>query len=1364
MEYVGKLGSLFTSVSSFYNDINPATLSGAVDIVVVEQKDGDLACSPFHVRFGKLSLLMPQEKKIEIKVNGQVVPYLMKVGEAGESFFVFETEHEVPEEFQTSPIVGAVNESKTDEDPPFLDIGESKNQGQDDQQQEQHKDMKDQFEDDDATDDHMKLPLPAELQSPKMIIEEQMDKVVTNMDPYSSSLHHHHQHPQQHHQENDAYNRNAITPSTIPSLQHDIDKLTFESNSTTRTTEIPSSTKFHKDTSVAPQNDVYPMDDGSALLERVIPEAITTTTIAKETFIVRPANGDIYSKAMDVSHRSVHKRNGGLLTSSDYTNTGNIDNDNKTSHDNTGSPSSLSTKLDHSSHSTSYQQQQQQQRHQQQHDNGDIDNDEQQAHGHNESIVLDIAGYKTGERAWDEGDEQNQVDNIILSKLEDEMTTHDIDGSMDLSESGNLDLARAESPEAFDGHPNTLPQDISTAGSNNNDTSAAKPNTTTTTGLWGWGSARRRGTNESQNSIKTDNDDEADDSTSIGTDMTKATDISQIDEHDKITHSNNDSDNNNGVTTLKYQLVPGTTYRIEMSLCGLSAFGYDEKENAKAFEDQQMTYDTFMHNPNLLNDKRLVFRYERRYFAAGNTGPLFTSLLLYKKPLQETTSRHDGHHPTSASGSGGSNVEDSRESYLFGKGWRQWLSRSSVAAPSSSTSSSASTAGGDGTENFSEDKTKTPSSSSSTTTTTVDKNDNTTTASTSIPADDRHDDMTTTFTTTTKTTTVGWNAEHNHDNSSNGHGSATNPMDLVPRKNYAKTLRLTSEQLKQLHLNKGVNTISFSVTSAYQGTATCAAKIFYWDYDMPIVISDIDGTITKSDALGHVFTMIGKDWTHHGVAKLYTDIYSNGYKILYLTSRAIGQADYTRDYLKKVEQGNYQLPDGPVIMSPDRLFTSFHREVIMRKPEVFKMACLKDIQRLFGGRDPFYAGFGNRITDAISYRSVSVPASRIFTIDPYGDIKLELLKGFTSSYIHLNDLVDQIFPPVNTKSVTTDEEYNDWNFWKQPLPAIDLPEEVTDTKKSPPTSPKPKPIKPDLSSLPSETIAASEKQQQAASSRGGLLRSLTSMSTSSATSSSSSLLSDAGIPARQQSPPPPPSHVPTSNAHTSALPSTSSALSASPIATTANATSTSIGRNRVHSFTTTLRQSSPLLGSSATQQPPLESSSSTSMVPATLAQQESKGHNETTGATDNYRDEKSKALNNNSGGDNNVVTNLTDDDDRQRQQRPESPTSPGLMNHISNGIGGVRNTLSRTFAYGSQGDTSVGKAENSNNDAIHQTSPDSPKSTSMENDSVDSTRNKDEERHQDDDNKHDELEDDLDEEFDTSLDDLEHDMDDIPFI
>lgn len=83
----------------------------------------------------------------------------------------------------------------------------------------------------------------------------------------------------------------------------------------------------------------------------------------------------------------------------------------------------------------------------------------------------------------------------------------------------------------------------------------------------------------------------------------------------------------------------------------------------------------------------------------------------------------------------------------------------------------------------------------------------------------------------------------------------------------------------------------------------------------------------RSDALGHVFTMIGRDWTHPGVANLYTDIARNGYKMLYLTSRAVGQADITREYLRGVQQNGFTLPEGPVIMSPDRLFTSLHRYV-----------------------------------------------------------------------------------------------------------------------------------------------------------------------------------------------------------------------------------------------------------------------------------------------------------------------------------------------------------------------------------------------------------------------------------------------------
>jgi len=73
---------------------------------------------------------------------------------------------------------------------------------------------------------------------------------------------------------------------------------------------------------------------------------------------------------------------------------------------------------------------------------------------------------------------------------------------------------------------------------------------------------------------------------------------------------------------------------------------------------------------------------------------------------------------------------------------------------------------------------------------------------------------------------------------------------------YAKTLRLTSEQLvssskdlpneKSLNLKRGKNSISFAVNSSFAGKATCNAHMFFWKYNVPIVISDIDGTITKS--------------------------------------------------------------------------------------------------------------------------------------------------------------------------------------------------------------------------------------------------------------------------------------------------------------------------------------------------------------------------------------------------------------------------------------------------------------------------------------------------------------------------------------
>ncbi|XP_020717101.1 phosphatidate phosphatase LPIN2 isoform X2 [Ceratitis capitata] len=240
---------------------------------------------------------------------------------------------------------------------------------------------------------------------------------------------------------------------------------------------------------------------------------------------------------------------------------------------------------------------------------------------------------------------------------------------------------------------------------------------------------------------------------------------------------------------------------------------------------------------------------------------------------------------------------------------------------------------------------------------------------------------------------------------------------------YKKSLRLSSEAIKQLNLKDGMNEIEFSVTTAYQGTTRCKCYLFRWKHNDKVVISDIDGTITKSDVLGHILPMVGKDWAQLGVAQLFSKIEQNGYKLLYLSARAIGQSRATREYLRSIRQGDVKLPDGPLLLNPTSLISAFHREVIERKPEQFKIACLSDIRDLFPDKDPFYAGYGNRINDVWAYRAVGIPIMRIFTINTKGELKHELTQTFQSSgYINQSLEVDEYFPllDLNTYEYRTD--------------------------------------------------------------------------------------------------------------------------------------------------------------------------------------------------------------------------------------------------------------------------------------------------------------------------------------------------------
>nr|ATI22164.1 lipin 2 [Brachionus koreanus] len=263
-------------------------------------------------------------------------------------------------------------------------------------------------------------------------------------------------------------------------------------------------------------------------------------------------------------------------------------------------------------------------------------------------------------------------------------------------------------------------------------------------------------------------------------------------------------------------------------------------------------------------------------------------------------------------------------------------------------------------------------------------------------------------------------------------------IDLDKRaQKYRKSTRLSSEQIKNLNLRPGLNEIKYSVTTALQGTTKINSYIFLWNYDDKIIVSDIDGTITKSDVWGQVLPLLGKDWTQTGVADLFSTIEKNEYKFIYLSARAIGQSTTTRNLLTNVNQNGFKLPYGPLLITPTSLFTAFHKEVIERKPEEFKIQCLKDIQNLFPSfHNPFHAGYGNRTNDVTAYKAVNIDVSRIFTINPQGEIKHEVSRMFQSSYSKLCDFVDLIFPPYKKTKAVLKPEYDAFNYWRS-TPVID---------------------------------------------------------------------------------------------------------------------------------------------------------------------------------------------------------------------------------------------------------------------------------------------------------------------------------------
>ncbi len=235
----------------------------------------------------------------------------------------------------------------------------------------------------------------------------------------------------------------------------------------------------------------------------------------------------------------------------------------------------------------------------------------------------------------------------------------------------------------------------------------------------------------------------------------------------------------------------------------------------------------------------------------------------------------------------------------------------------------------------------------------------------------------------------------------------------------------SSNQLKALDLAPGQNEIRFVCQTSPSGVQTLSCYIYLWHYTSKVIITDVDGTITKSDILGQVLPFFGKDWSHPGVTALFRNLYNNGYKIVYLTARAIGQSAMTKSYLNNIIQNQKSLPPGPLFMSPDGIFTSLRREVIEKKPHLLKIPLLYELKNLFPTvLKPFYAGFGNRETDAISYRYLDIPLNRCFIINTSSEV-IQLGETTKTTYQEIADNVDKDFPKLTNERENKNSENND---------------------------------------------------------------------------------------------------------------------------------------------------------------------------------------------------------------------------------------------------------------------------------------------------------------------------------------------------
>ena len=265
-------------------------------------------------------------------------------------------------------------------------------------------------------------------------------------------------------------------------------------------------------------------------------------------------------------------------------------------------------------------------------------------------------------------------------------------------------------------------------------------------------------------------------------------------------------------------------------------------------------------------------------------------------------------------------------------------------------------------------------------------------------------------------------------------GIYTDSGKKIKRYKMKKSSKFSSKILEKFELKEGINDIQY-IVDGY----TISSNIYLWNYTDKIVISDFDGTITRSDVIGQLGGYFGIDWTHKYIAKLYSHIANNGYKMLYLTARTMYMQSRTKSSLNSINQNGFNMPIGPIMMNDSGYIDSIKTEIIDKVPQEFKIECLFNILKLFPSDvEPFYAGIGNKPSDKFAYEKVGINPDKIYIINERGEISTNNNSNNKTNFLLMDKNINELFPSLNKNNSTLSSE-NDLN--KESIDTNNLEEE-----------------------------------------------------------------------------------------------------------------------------------------------------------------------------------------------------------------------------------------------------------------------------------------------------------------------------------